>query len=150
MNDDHDHRIDERTLRRKAQMKEARKRYQDRVRKTHKRVYGTLTNDEYAQFQQRAEEARRAVWTQIQKEAEAYARGEYLPPQQAENRIAELVLQLRRIGNNLNQIARQLNTNGEFENPEFLQQFRELENAFHNFMKQPWGTPPPDDEAPPS
>ena len=118
-----------------------RQRYWQRFQQTRKRVYGTLTTDEYAELERRAEDAGRAVWTQIHAEAEAYARGEYLPPKEIEERISELIVQLRRIGTNVNQITREFNTDGSFDEPNLLRSLDELEAIVRAFVKRPWVTP---------
>lgn len=137
-NEDDAHRTEQKRL--------YRQRYWERFSETRKRVYGTLTKEEYAEIERRAEEAGRAVWTQIHAEAEAYARGEYLPPKEIEQRISELIVQLRRIGNNLNQITRELYTDGDFHQPDFIRGLDELEALIRAFVKTPWGEPSSDED----
>ena len=123
-------------------MRVYRKRYWQRFHKTRKRVYGTLTVEQYAEIEQRAEDAGRAVWTQIHAEAEAYARGEYLPPKDIEEQISELIIQLRRIGTNVNQITREFHQEGIHDEPDLLRNLNELEILIRAFVKKPWGDPP--------
>lgn len=127
-----------------------RQQYWERFRETHKRVYGTLTIEEYEAFQERAESAGRAVWAQIQAEAEAYARQEYLPPPEVEARITELIVQLRRLGNNVNQIAHTLHADGTLRASDLARSFDELEQVIHHFVKQPWAKGAGDDDEPPT
>jgi len=138
---------------RATNMRVYRKRYWQRFRKTRKRVYGTLTADQYAAIEERAEDAGRAVWTQIHAEAEAYARGEYLAPKALEEQITELIIQLRRVGTNVNQITRDFHAKGVHDEPDLLRNLGELEQLIRAFVKKPWGTlpvePPPDDEPEP-
>ncbi len=150
MNNDITHSESDKNLRREEQVRRARKKYAVRQKKTHKRVFGTMTNEQYAQFEQRAKLAHRAVWSQIHAEAEAYASGEYLPSKDINERIAKLIVQLRRIGNNLNQIARVLNTDAEFDQPEFVQNLEDMETLIHAFVKMPWGKPTNTDDDEPS
>lgn len=133
---------------RAERMRVYRQRYWERFHETRRRVYGTVTAEEYANLERRAAEAGRAVWSQVHAEAEAYARGEYLPPKDIEARITELLGQLRRIGNNVNQIARAMYQEGDIDQPEFLQNLEELETVIREFVKMPWGLPPKDDEPP--
>ena len=121
-----------------------RKAYWERFSETRKRVYGTLTQEEYAQIEERAKKANRAVWSQIHAEAEAYASGEYLPSKDVEERIVELIVQLRRIGNNINQIARALNTDGRFKDRDLEGDLEELESTIRSFVQKPWGIPDDD------
>jgi len=133
---------------RTEKMRLYRQRYWQRFHQTRKRVYGTLTQDEYAELERRAKDAGRAVWTQIHAEAEAYARGEYLPPKEIEERITELIVQLRRIGTNVNQITREFNTDGSFDEPNLLCSLDELESVVRAFVKRPWVTPDDNDGEP--
>ena len=134
---------------RAEKMRVYRQRYWQRFHKTRKRVYGTLTGDEYAKIERRAEDAGRAVWTQIHAEAEAYAHGEYLPSKEIEDRTSELIIQLRRIGTNVNQITREFHQDGIHDEPDLLRNLDELEQLIRAFVKKPWGTLPgeplPDD-----
>ncbi len=121
--------------------------YWSRYKKARRRVSGILSEEEYAEIERRAEEAGRAVWTQIHAEAEAYARGEYLPTKEIEECISDLIVQLRRIGNNVNQIARKLHTDGGFDQPNYVLSLDELETLIRTFVKMPWKDPfHPDDE----
>ena len=133
---------------RDERMRRYRQRYWERFRETRKRVYGTLTTEEYAAFEQRAQAAGRAVWAQIQAEAEAYAWDEYLPPREIEGRITELIVQLRRIGNNVNQITHALHRDGTFRERDFLLRLEELERLIRHFVRQPWRDPASDDATP--
>lgn len=127
---------------RAANMRVYRKRYWQRFHKTRKRVYGTLTAEQYAAIEQRAEDAGRAVWTQIHAEAEAYARREYLPTKDVEELNRELIIQLRRIGTNVNQITREFHQEGIHDEPDLLRNLNELETLIRAFVKKPWGDPP--------
>lgn len=132
---------DERTASRAARMRRYRKDYWERFRQTRRRVYGTLTAEDYARAEERAKEAGRAVWAQIHAEAEAYARGEYLPSKTVEDRISDLVVQLRRIGTNLNQITRAVHATGDVDGDALLRRLAELEEHIRAFTARPWGTP---------
>jgi len=132
---------------RPEKMRAYRRDYWDRFKQTRKRVYGTLTTEQYAEVERRADEAGRAVWTQIHAEAEAYARGEYLPPKNVEEQFSELIAQLRRVGNNVNQIAKAVNTDGSFDAEDYVRNLEELEVLIQDFLKRPWAKPPDKDEA---
>jgi len=135
---------------RAEKMRVYRQRYWKRFHTTRKRVYGTLTAEQYADIEKRAEDAGRAVWTQIHAEAEAYARGEYLAPKAIEEQVTELIIQLRRIGTNVNQITREFHQDGIHDEPDLLRNLQELEMLIRAFVKKPWGTLPgeplPDDD----
>lgn len=131
---------------RSDKMRAYRRAYWDRFKETRRRIYGTLTTEEYERIEARAKEAGRAVWAQVHAEAEAYVRGEYLPSTDLEESIGKLITQLRRIGNNLNQIARELHRKENAEVPDFMTHFAELEFELLTFLKRPWGELPQSDK----
>ena len=108
-----------------------------RFKETRRRIYGTLSKEEYAVWEERAEEAGRAVWEQVHAEATAHAEGTHLPTRTLEEQIAELISQLRRIGNNVNQIARTLNAGGDMSDDQYVQMLIELEALVTEFVKKP-------------
>lgn len=71
-----------------------------------KRIFGTVTPAEYEVVKQRADEAGRSVWGQVWAEAQAYNQGTILASAEVAEQQRTLVIELRRIGNNLNQLAR--------------------------------------------
>lgn len=71
-----------------------------------KRIFGTVTRAEYEAAKQRADEAGRSVWGQIWAEATAYREQTLLPTSEIADQQRELIAELRRIGNNINQLAR--------------------------------------------
>ncbi len=74
--------------------------------KRHKRVFGTLTLQEYAEVKQTADDSDRTVWQQIWAESRAYRRGTVVPTPKLARGQQDLLMEMRRIGNNLNQLAR--------------------------------------------
>ena len=131
-------------------MRRYRKAYWERFSQTRRRVYGTLSASDYERIEARARESGRAVWAQLHAEAEAYARGDYLPPREIEARITELIIELRRIGTNVNQITREFHRKGSHDEKSLLFHLADLEALIHDFVKKPWGLPPDDDPpAPP-
>lgn len=71
-----------------------------------KRIFGTVTPEDYNAVKQRADEAGRSVWRQVWAESQAYWRAQPLATGEIADNQRELVTELRRIGNNLNQLAR--------------------------------------------
>ena len=71
-----------------------------------KRIFGTVTPEEYAAVKERAEEACRSVWGQVWAEAQAYRNGQILASGEVAEQQRQLIAELRRIGNNLNQLAK--------------------------------------------
>lgn len=49
----------------------------------------------------------------------------------------ELIVQLRRIGNNVNQITREFNTTGNLDQPDFVRRLAEMEALIKDFVKKP-------------
>lgn len=108
-----------------------------------KRVFGTVTPKEYEAVQRRADEAGRSVWGQIWAEAQAYRNGQDLANGEIAHQQRELIIEMRRIGNNLNQLARlghiQNRKHGAINQPnekiavEAMQQLANLEAAVTKF-----------------
>lgn len=71
-----------------------------------KRIFGTVTPEDYKAVQLRSEEAGRSVWGQVWAESQAYWKSQPLATGAIAEQQRELVTELRRIGNNLNQLAR--------------------------------------------
>lgn len=71
-----------------------------------KRIFGTVTPDEHDAVKQRAEDAGRSVWGQVWAESQAYSAERTLATGEIAEQQRALVSELRRIGNNLNQLAR--------------------------------------------
>ena len=88
--------------------------YTKRVR----RVFGTLSPAEYNTIRQIAEVNDRTVWQQIWLESQAYRSGNTVPSTIVENQQQALLIELRRIGNNINQLAQmghiQVHQDGHF------------------------------------
>jgi len=89
-----------------AERAEYRRSYWQGYAKKVKRIFGTVTPAEYEAVKQRADEAGRSVWGQVWAEAQAYRKGIVLASGEVAEQKRELVIELRRIGNNLNQLAR--------------------------------------------
>lgn len=83
-----------------------RRTYWQRYAKKVKRIFGTVTPAEYEAVKQRADEAGRSVWGQVWAEAQAYHHGRSLASGEVADQQRQLITELRRIGNNLNQLAR--------------------------------------------
>ena len=83
-----------------------RRKYWQGYAKKVKRIFGTVSLQEYDEAKARAEEAGRSIWGQVWAEACAYREGRTLATGDIANRQRELIIELRRIGNNLNQLAR--------------------------------------------
>jgi len=71
-----------------------------------KRIFGTVTPCEYDAIKRSADDADRSVWGQIWAEAQAYRAERTLATGEIAEQQRALVSELRRIGNNLNQLAR--------------------------------------------
>jgi len=83
----------------------SRKYWQDYSKRV-KRIFGTVSFAEYAAAKERADDAGRSVWGQIWAEAKAYRDQTVLANGEIADQQRELVAELRRIGNNINQLAR--------------------------------------------
>ena len=74
--------------------------------KRHKRVFGNLTLADYSEAKKVADQNDRTVWQQIWAESQAYRAGATVPTEALEEGQQALLIELRRIGNNLNQLAK--------------------------------------------
>lgn len=128
----------------RAEAKEAkaaayRRQYWQQYKQDHKRVYGTLSVTEYKAMKAIADQNDRAVWEQIWAESKAYRRQEYLPTMQLSREIERLYVELRRIGNNLNQIAALGHTyKGSIDLAEVSKFLKSLEASIAAFVSRPW------------
>ena len=91
---------------REAERAAYRRRYWQTYARRTKRVFGVLSPEDHADVQARAEKHDRSVWGQIWAESVAYRRGQVLPTPEIEAHQRRLIAELRRIGNNLNQLAK--------------------------------------------
>ena len=83
-----------------------RRQYWQGYTKKIKRIFGTVTPAEHQAVKSRADEAGRSVWGQVWAEAQAYRHGRNLASGEIADQQRQLISELRRIGNNLNQLAR--------------------------------------------
>lgn len=105
-----------------------------------RRVNCTLMPEQYAQLALAAQCSGRAPAQYLRDAAFAYLEGRYLVPLDMEERLAELSVLLRGIGNNLNQIARRANAVGKTTVFDLLKARREmqrLESTLENFVRHP-------------
>ena len=74
--------------------------------KRHKRVFGNLSLAEYSQIKTIADQNHRTVWQQIWAESQAYRADKQVPTRALEDGQQALLIEMRRIGSNLNQLAK--------------------------------------------
>lgn len=124
---------------RKEKMREYRARYWQNFKKNHRRIYGVVTQAEYEDIAAIARKNGRSVWKQVWLESQAYRRQTFLPSRVIEERIGELCIQLRKIGVNVNQIAKRQNAVNRLVAPARVgAEIAELERAVTGFVKRPW------------
>ena len=123
-----------------------RRQYWQKYSKRIKRVFGSLKPKDYQAVEARADAHGKKVFEQIWAESRAYCDGRVLPTVELAEQQRVLVQELRRIGNNINQLARlgHLQTKrgeGLATEPddkvgvETLRQFRRLEAAVIKFSE---------------
>ena len=83
-----------------------RRKYWQGYAKRVKRIFGTVTRAEYDAAKERADAAGRSVWGQVWAEATAYREQTVVPTNEIAGQQRELIAELRRIGNNINQLAK--------------------------------------------
>ena len=95
----------------------AREYWQDYTKRV-RRVFGTLNPADYLAIKQTAEVNNRTVWQQVWLESQAYRSGNTAPSSTMEDQQQALLIELRRIGNSLNQLAKaghiQIHQDGHF------------------------------------
>ncbi|WP_417449573.1 plasmid mobilization relaxosome protein MobC [Kordiimonas sp.] len=124
---------------RSEKMAAYRRAYWKRFKTEKRRVYGTLSQEEYAEIAARAKREGRAVFAQIFAESCAYREGAYLPSKAIEKQIASLYVALRQIGNNINQIAKDKHVFRCLRRPEqVMVELARLEEAIAAFVERPW------------
>ena len=127
-------------IEREQKLTSYRRDYWQQYKKNHKRVYGTMTLEEYAQVKARAEVHGFTVWEQIWQESQNYCNKSYLPDQNIRSQISKLYAELRRIGNNLNQIAKKTHIfAGKNAGQQAREQIAALEEEIAQFTMRPWG-----------
>lgn len=89
-----------------AERADYRRRYWQGYVKKVKRIFGTVTPAEYEAVRKRADDTGRSAWGQVWAESQAYLKGQTLATGEIADQQRELVTEIRRIGNNLNQLAR--------------------------------------------
>ncbi len=92
-----------------AERSDYRRRYWQKYSKRVRRVFGTITPEEYAEVAARAvavQGGEPSVWRQIWLESRAYIEQSELPTSEIAEQQSVLISELRRIGNNINQLAR--------------------------------------------
>jgi len=121
--------------RRAQRKKEARQRYCLR----NKRVSFTVPNDEFKKLKKRADQNGRLVGQQAYEESKAYHRAEFLPSKEIQISIHLLLIELKRIGVNINQIAFHTNYfNRIMHQKDLVTEFNQLFLMLESFVKKPW------------
>lgn len=116
--------------------------YWQKWKQEHERVYGTVPKAVYAHIKSIADANDRPVWTQIWLESCAYRKAEFLPTAQIMARQDRMVAELRRIGNNLNQLAAQGHVHHLPQGAQDVtSQMLALEQTVLEFTRQPWLKP---------
>jgi hypothetical protein len=111
-------------------------------RKNNKRVYGTLTPEEYNKINNIAELNSRSVWSQIWQQSCAYQNNRFLPSKDIEKQILLIKTSLRKIGCNINQISKHSNVFKKLSFKKDLEhQIFLLEQVMADFVTRPWIKP---------
>ncbi len=112
--------------------------YEEQKRKGYKRVNVTLDPQEFQEISTHAKKYGKKVTTHLKDCAIGYVRESYLVPPDIESRLDELVLILRGVGNNINQLARYSNEMRYFLETEAVRsQVRKLEEEIRKFLTEP-------------
>lgn len=124
---------------RTEKMRQYRRNYWQRYKQKNRRVYGTLSKDEYAEIAAIAQQNGRSVWGEVWHESHAYRRQQFVPSREIERRIEALYGAMRQIGNNLNQIAHAQNIVGKMrQGTRVIAEVSRLEQVIEDFVSRPW------------
>ncbi len=110
------------------------KKYWQRYKQRRRRVYGYLSPTQYEELAARAKAHGHSVFQQLWQESQAYQQQRYLPSATIEALHRDLINQLRRLGNNVNQIARHTNTfRSMVTQRQVFEQLQNVENLLKDF-----------------
>jgi hypothetical protein len=104
-----------------------------------KRLNLTLDPDQFQQVEKEAQDVGITTTAFIRESLLAYLKHERLPSRKTEQKFSELILLMRNMTNNLNQIARQANTVQKLSLKDFIQTkslINNLEDTAENFIKR--------------
>lgn len=95
---------------REARRREQKRRYyHETFQQKKRRIHGTLERAEYEALAKRAKAEDRSPWQQLLAESRAYQAGAYVPSAVVETELQQLNVECRKIGTNLNQMAKHSN-----------------------------------------
>jgi len=110
--------------------------YWQNYRQKNRRVYGAISEKDYQLIKYLADQNDRGVWTQIWLESCAYRKGERLLSQRTEDELRSLKIEIRRIGTNINQIAKHSNGLKKLlQDRQLLKNLEALENQLENAVR---------------
>ena len=113
--------------------------YWQQYKKHHKRVYGTLTPEEFAEIKALADANQRPVWHEIWQQSLAYRQKRYLPSERVQEEIGRLYVELRQLNDALRHLGEQHGCLERLRLPTAIHEhIRELETRIERFTRQPW------------
>ena len=90
-----------------ARLVRYRRAYWQQYKKHHKRVYGTLNPEEFAEIKALADANQRPVLHEIWQQSLAYRQKRYLPSEQIQEEIGRLYVELRQLNDALRHLGEQ-------------------------------------------
>lgn len=110
--------------------------YWQSYKKRKVRIYGVLLPQDHQHIQSVAEQNGNSVWSQIWQESCAYRKQQPILPKHIETELRDLKIEIRRIGNNINQIAHQSNSFARLlEERQLLKNLKHLESRLEKAIK---------------
>lgn len=104
-----------------------------------RRVFLTLSPQDYREVATIADAAGRSVAEQIWEESRAYRAQRFLPPREIEDRIRDLIIALRRIGDAVTETARDRGLMAKLLGERrLLEHLRAIEDEVRTFVQRPW------------
>lgn len=119
-----------------------RREYWQQYKKQNKRVYGTLTLEEFAEIKTLAEASGRSVWQEIWQQSLAYREKRYLPSEEIKDEIGKLYAELRQFNDAIRSLGDQKGLLDRMRLPKAISdQVRDLEARIERFTHKPWIKP---------
>lgn len=119
---------------RKEYQKQYRKKYKTRKRQ----VSGYLSIKNFHDLEQRAKDGGRSKFQQLYQESQAYLNNHYLPNKVQLELQRQLIIEVRRIGNNINQQTKYINSFKKLvAQRQVFARLQELEQVINDFILNP-------------
>lgn len=116
-----------------------RKKYWQQYKMRRPRIYGSVSQSQYAEIQQIAHANGRSIWAEVWHQSVAYRQQKFLPPSQIQNEVEKLYVELRHINDNLNRLSEQSAfVRTLLQRNQITNQVQQMEASIEAFLARPW------------